>query len=293
MSDDETVTSATVDEHGSTGAPGESGSSGGRNLPVAIVTGVVLAATFIGSVLWHPLAFTVVVALLVTFAVIETSATLRQIDVPVAVPAVLAGGLVTVFGAYRSFHAGQAVGVFVLFAGTIAWLLADPERHRVVETIGNSLLLGLWTGFLASFSVLLVQSTDGAGATLLVIGAAIFGDIGAYAVGSMVGRTKVAPAISPNKTVEGLLGGVVVAAAIGALAIPPLFDGFDAATAAMVAAACALAGFLGDLVESMVKRDLGVKDLGAMIPGHGGVMDRVDGLLVAIPIGFYIVMLLR
>jgi phosphatidate cytidylyltransferase len=198
-----------------------------------------------------------------------------------------------VFGAYRSVHAGQAVGVLVLFLGTIAWLLADARRHDVVRTLATTLLLGLWTGFLGSFAVLLVnRPEDGAIAVLAVIGSAVFGDIGGYATGVMLGRHKIAPHISPNKTVEGLVGGVVVTAVLAAVVLPLVGDLFDVTSAVAVAVVCVLAGFVGDLTESMIKRDLGVKDLGRVIPGHGGILDRVDGILLALPVGFYVVSLL-
>lgn len=268
--------------------------SAGRNLPMAIATGIALASLLIGSLFHHPLSFTAVIALFVVLATVESGSVLRRVGVPMAVPAVLAGGLVIVFGTYRSVHAGQAVGVLVLFLGSVVWLLADPDRTDVLRTIAVSVFFGLWTAGLASFGVLLVTTVEeGSVAALLVIGGAIFGDIGGYAVGSMVGRTKVAPSVSPNKTVEGLVGGLVVAAGVAALVIPRLSEVYDVRTATVVAALCALAGFFGDLLESMVKRDVGVKDLGAIIPGHGGIMDRVDGILVALPIGFYTLVMLH
>lgn len=266
---------------------------GGRDLPVAIAVGVALAVVFVGSILWHPLAFTVVVAVFVAVACMESAAELRRIGLVTSVPAMVLGGLVTVFGAYRSQHAGQAAGVLVLFLGTILWLLADPERRDVVRNLTMTVLLGIWTGFLGSFGVLLVnRPDDGAVAVLAVIGAAIFGDIGGYAVGVRFGRTKIAPSVSPNKSLEGLVGGVLLSAALAAVVLPLVGDLFTPRTAAVVAVVSVLAGFLGDLAESMVKRDLGMKDLGSILPGHGGILDRVDGILMAMPVGFFAVALL-
>ena len=266
---------------------------GGRDLPVAIVVGVVLAGVFLGSVFWHPLAFTLVVAVFVVIASIESAAELRRAGIQTGVPAMVLGGLVTVLGAYRSQHAGQAAGVLVLFLGAILWLLADPERRDVVRNLTMTVLLGVWTGFLGSFGVLLVsRPEDGPVAVLAVIGAAIFGDIGGYAVGVRFGRTKVAPTVSPNKSVEGLVGGIVVSAVLAAVVLPLVGDLFTPATAVVVAVVCVLAGFVGDLAESMVKRDLGIKDFGDLLPGHGGVLDRVDGILMAMPVGFFAIAVL-
>lgn len=276
-----------------TAAIEEDAGPSGRDLPVAIAVGLVLAGIFLGSIFWDPLAFTVVIAVFVVVAVVEAAAELRRVGLRTSVPAMALGGVVTVVGAYRAQHAGQAVGVLVLFLGAVVWLLADPERRDVVRNLTMTVLLGIWTGLLGSFGVLLVtRPEEGAVAVLAVIGGAIFGDIGGYAVGTLVGRTRIAPTISPNKSLEGLLGGLVVACGLGALVLPAVGDLFTPATGAVVAGLSVLAGLFGDLAESMVKRDLGVKDFGSLLPGHGGVLDRVDGILMAMPVGFYAVVVL-
>lgn len=265
----------------------------GRDLPVAIVVGVVLAGVFLGSTFWHPLALTCVIAAFVALTTMESAAELRRVGVATAVPAMLLGGLVMIFGAYRSQHAGQAAGVLVLFLGAILWQLADPERRDVVSNLGMTMLLGTWLGLLGSFGVLLVnRPDDGPVAVLAVIGAAIFGDIGGYAVGVRFGRTKIAPSVSPNKSAEGLVGGLVLSAVLAAVILPAVGDLFTPVTAVVVALVSVLAGFLGDLTESMVKRDLGIKDFGSLLPGHGGLLDRVDGILMAMPVGFFAIALL-
>jgi phosphatidate cytidylyltransferase len=266
--------------------------SAGRHLPTAIAVGVVLAALLLGSIFHSPLAFTIVIAGFVVLASFEASAELRRIGVPVSVPAVVLGGIVTVFGAYHAGHAGQVTGMLVLFAGTVVWLLADPQRRHVVPNLGASLLLGTWTGLLGSFGVLLaLVPADGVVAVLAVVGATVVGDIGGYAVGVTLGRTRIAPSVSPNKTVEGLIGGVVLAGGLAAIILPLAGDLFTPITAAIVAVVSVLAGFLGDLTESMIKRDVGIKDFGSLLPGHGGILDRVDGILLAMPVGFYAIAL--
>lgn len=117
-------------------------------------------------------------------------------------------------------------------------------------------------------------------------------DTAAYFAGRFLGRHKLYPAVSPNKTWEGFLGGLVVATVLAVLVLPNVGEVFDVTSAALLAVLCGSAAFLGDLVESMIKRDLGVKDLGDLLPGHGGVLDRVDGILFALPVGFYTVELL-
>jgi phosphatidate cytidylyltransferase len=269
------------------------GMVGGRNLPVAIAVGLVLAGVFLGSLFWHPAAFTVVVAALTVVAYIESDRVLREVDVRLEVPVLVVATMVMLFGAYQARHAGQAVGVIVLLFGGIAWLLTDAARRTVVRTLGTTLLFGLWVGFLASYAVLLVNRPAGGPiAVLAVVGAAVFTDIGGYAFGVALGRHKVAPSISPNKTWEGLIGGLLTATVVAAIVLPLIGDTFTPVTAAVVALCCGIASFIGDLTESMLKRDLGVKDLGAVLPGHGGVLDRVDGILLALPVGFYAIELL-
>ncbi|GGI06510.1 phosphatidate cytidylyltransferase [Egicoccus halophilus] len=266
---------------------------GGRDLPQAIAVGALLAFLFLGSLVWHPAAFTIVVGGLTVIGYVETGRVLRTVDLHLEVAVAVVATLVMLFGAYQAGHAGQAVGVAVLLVGGILAQLADGGRQDVVRTLGVTTLLGLWVGFLASYAVLLVNRPSGG--TLVgfaVVGAAIFTDIGGYAFGVAVGRHRIAPSVSPNKTWEGLLGGVLTCVVLLAVLLPRFGGLFTWQTAAVLGAACGVASFVGDLTESMIKRDLGVKDLGEVLPGHGGVLDRVDGILLALPVGYYVVELL-
>ncbi|MEX0835762.1 MAG: CDP-archaeol synthase, partial [Nitriliruptor sp.] len=253
---------------------------GGRDLPLAIGVGVLLAGIFLGSLFWHPVAFSLVVAVLVALACVEAGRVLRSVGLQLEVPVLLVASAVMMFGAYEARHAGQAVGVGVLFIGGVLWQLSDPQRRDVVRTLATTVLFGLWVGFFASFAVLLITRPEGAVvATMGVIGAAIFADIGAYGFGVAFGKRKIAPSVSPNKTWEGFLGGLAVATLLAVIVLPQASDLFTVLDAAILALLCGSAAFIGDLVESMIKRDLGLKDLGDLLPGHGGVLDRVDGIL--------------
>ena len=264
---------------------------GGRDLPVAVAVGVALAVLFLGSLAWGPAAFGLVVAVLTTVVYVECARVLAPVGWRL-LPVVLVASTVTMLlGAYHTGDGGQAGGIVLLVLGVILWMLVDADRARTVRTLGINLLFGLWVGFLASYGVLIVMRPAGGLAVLAVVGAAIFGDIGGYAFGVALGRHRVAPTVSPNKTWEGLLGGIAVATVLGALVLPTFGDVFSAWSAGVLTATCAAAGFLGDLAESMVKRDLGVKDLGDVLPGHGGVLDRVDSILFALPVGHYALLL--
>ena len=265
---------------------------GGRNLPVAIGVGLALAGLFLGSLFWHPAAFSAVVAVLCVTAYIESDQVLREVGLRLETPVLIVASLIMFFGAFEAGHAGQAVGVGVLFLGGVLWQLTDTSRTDVARRLSMTLLFGLWVGFLASFGVLLVNRPDGVVAVLAVIGAVVLTDIGGFGFGVGLGRHKISPNVSPNKTWEGLIGGLAVAVAGAVLVLPRLGDTFDMTSAAVLAVTCGVAGFLGDLTESMLKRDLDVKDLGRVLPGHGGILDRVDGIVFALPVGYYAVELL-
>ncbi|MEX2325041.1 MAG: phosphatidate cytidylyltransferase [Nitriliruptoraceae bacterium] len=262
--------------------------TGGRDLPLAIVVGLALATVTFGALFYHPIAFTIVIGVVTAIAYLELRIVLRPVGRRIDVVVLMVATATMLFGAYNARHAGQTIGVLILLFGAFLWHAADAERQDVVQSAATTLFFGLWVGFLASFGVLLVTRPDtGVIAVLAVVGAAAVHDIGAFAAGVKFGRHKIAPTLSPNKTWEGLAGGMLAAVIFGVGVLPFVGRLFDFLSGAIVAGLVALASFSGDLVESMVKRDLGVKDLGEVLPGHGGILDRVDGILFALPVGFY------
>ncbi len=272
---------------GDDGADDAIGMVGGRNLPIAIVVGVVLAGLFLASLFWRAEAFAAVVIGFAVVALVEVARIVRPVGIRLLTPVLVVSAIAASVGAFTAGPSGQLVGVAIIVGGGALALLADRDRRDVVRTIGATSFFGLWVAILASYAVLLVDRDDGPVVVLAVVGAVIVADIGGYAFGVPFGRHKVAPSVSPNKSWEGLIGGLLVAAALAAAVLPRVGDTFDPLSAAVLAVLCGLAAFLGDLFESMVKRDLGVKDLGGLLPGHGGVLDRVDGILFALPVGYY------
>lgn len=277
---------------GSTGAEARRGHIGGRDLPAAIVVGVLLAVTVVAAVVWRAEAFVALVLVLVVAAHLDADRVLRASGRPLLLSALLTSAPVFVLGAALGGAEGQALGAFVLLAVSMAATLLSDERTEVVRRVGETMLFGVWVGVCASYAVRLRGVEEGAVVVLAVIVAVALADVGGYAVGVPFGRHKLAPRVSPNKSWEGLVGGVTLAAVVSAFALPAIGDVFTPATAAAFAVVCAGAGFVGDIGESMLKRDLGVKDLGAVLPGHGGVLDRVDGVLFAMPVAYYAFVLL-
>ncbi len=254
----------------------------GRNLPLAIASGLVLAAALLGSLFTSALLLLAFVGALLVIALLELDVAVREQGVRPATPVAGGAGLVMLFGAYWVGPSAQALGVLLLLLGAVVWVFLGTDRERVVPTISTTLLGGLWVPFLASHLGLLLAREHGEWAVLAVIALAVTNDIGAYGFGAAFGRHKLAPRVSPAKTWEGLLGGLVTVLVIAALVTARL-PGFDLTTALLLGVVVVPAATLGDLTESLVKRDLGVKDLGSIVPGHGGIMDRVDSILFALP----------
>ena len=257
----------------------------GRDLVAATTVGVVLVALLALALVLPPWALATLVGLLLVAAHVELGGVLGGLGRPVHTDVLVVASVVILVATLLVGARGQAIGLGVLTVLALLRSLADRARSDVLGTVARTVLLGAWLTGLASFAVLLRAGDAPVVALVTVLGATAGGDIAAYAVGSRVGRRPLAPTVSPNKTWEGVVGGLVAAGAVGTLVLP--LDGTSSATRGLVVGVVVgIAALLGDLVASMVKRDLGVKDLGRLLPGHGGVLDRVDGVLLALPVGY-------
>jgi phosphatidate cytidylyltransferase len=254
----------------------------GRNLPRAIVTGLLLAAVFLLSLWWHPLAVLGLIFGLVVVALLELDSAIGERGFRPATPVAIGAGAMAVFGTHFMGATAQTLSLALLMLGAAVWTFLGYARGRVVEVIGSTLLVGVWVPFCASFAALLLARPEGVWYVMATIAFAVSTDIGAYGFGSAWGRRKLAPRISPGKTWEGFGGGLATVIVL-AVAVTAHLPGFGMVSALVLAVAVSLASTLGDLAESVVKRDLGVKDLGRILPGHGGIMDRVDSIIFALP----------
>lgn len=258
-------------------------SRAGRDLRLAIASGVLLAVGFVGTLALDPYAFLAFVALIVVVGLLEVDHAVRKQDLRPATPVAVVAGLLMLFGTYVAGNVALAVGCGVLTLGTLLWPLLDSRRRHVTHSIAATLFMTLWVPFLASFLGLLLARADGAWLVMTTVAYSVSNDIGAYGFGSVLGRHRMAPAISPAKTWEGVAGGLVTVMVVAAFVTPAVTQTLAVWQALVLGAVIATASTVGDLVESMVKRDLGVKDFGRVVPGHGGIMDRVDALLLAVP----------
>lgn len=260
--------------------------AGGRNLPVAVTTAVLLAVAAIVCFIAGP-AYTVVLAgAIIGAAAAELVGTLHRKNLRTAPQVVIAGAFFAPIAGYSHGAFGLVMVTVLVTITTLLWFLVEAGPGRPVIGIAVTLLAFGWVGGLGGFAGLLLHNVNGVQWFLAALLPTVSYDVFGYFVGQQFGRTPVAPRVSPHKTLEGTLGGLVAALLIPAAILvwkhAPFTD-----HSSWAVFACLLAGvaaFLGDLCESLIKRDLGIKDFSATLPGHGGILDRFDGLLFAMPV---------
>lgn len=185
---------------------------------------------------------------------------------------------------------GFPVVTILVVAFTFLWYLIEVVRARPTVNVGLTLIPFAWVGIFGAYAgLLLAPDPGGTGLLMGVVICAVGSDIFAYFVGRAMGHTPLLPQVSPNKTVEGAVAGAIAAVVLGGIVGAMLHPWADKGIGAgiVLGILVAIAAPLGDLVESMIKRDLGVKDLGSFLPGHGGFLDRFDAVLFALPLAFY------
>jgi phosphatidate cytidylyltransferase len=277
--------------------PGSSAEGTGRNLPVAIATGIGIFLVALICFKAGTVATLVLVTVVVVLSAAECYAALRASG---RRPATLVGLVATVAVMVAAYAKGVAalplVLVLVVITSMVLYLVG-AERGPAVEGVASTMLGFVWVGLLGSFSALMLAPSlfphrHGIAFLLGAIVATVGADVGALAVGSWLGRHPLAPKVSPNKTWEGLLGGAVFAIVLSA-AITGQVHPWTVPKAALLGVVAAVVAPIGDLCESLIKRDLRLKDMGSMLPGHGGVLDRVDALLFVLPTTYYLVRVLN
>lgn len=254
----------------------------GRNLPVAIAVSLVLGGLALLTLFTVKATFLLYVGVLVGAALLELSRALGTRGIRLPLVPVAAGGAAMFTLAYWS---GEQATLAAM-AGTVVLLLAwrlpgGPSGYLRDLTAGVFTLAYL--PLLATFVSLMLARPDGARRALLFIILTVCSDVGGYFAGILIGRHPMAPAISPKKTWEGLGGSIAACLAGGAILLPALLHG-RLWQGFILGAAAVAASTLGDLAESMIKRDLELKDMGSVLPGHGGILDRLDSLLVMAPV---------
>jgi len=261
--------------------------SGGGDRDMGVAVGVGVGFLGLALILFSigPAAGMVLVTAVIGVAVAELYGVLRQVGYQPVALAGIVGTVGMVVGAYNYGYGAIPTVLFLTTAVCLLWYLVGAAAEAPVMNIGVTLLGLLWVGLFGSFAALMLSLGEpGIGLLLAAILGTVGYDVGGLFVGRNAGRQPLSAA-SPNKTVEGLAGGCIIAFVV--VVVLSAFIGFGPvdsfAEGAMVGLAVALFAPLGDLCESLVKRDLEIKDMGSILPGHGGLMDRFDGLLFVLP----------
>lgn len=265
-------------------------SRAGRNLPVAIGVGLAMGAVVVVTLYTYRPAFVAVVAAAAAYSCFEMATVLREAAgrrLPL-IPLV-AGVAASYAAAYLRGSQALAVGVLLTGLAVLAWRLLDGGAS---EQLRHDLAAGLWVlcyvVLLAGFAVLLAAPSDGARRATAFIATVVCSDVGGYAAGALLGRHPMAPSVSPKKSWEGMAGSVLACMLGGGLLLALLLH-TAAWKGVLFGLAVAVTATVGDLGESLVKRDLGVKDMGRLLPGHGGLMDRMDSLLLTAPVAYLLI----
>ncbi|HEU0256265.1 MAG TPA: phosphatidate cytidylyltransferase [Microbacteriaceae bacterium] len=266
----------------------------GRNLIGAILIGLGLGAVFLVSLLVVKELFIAVAAVILAVGAFELSGALGHAGRRVPRIPAAAGGLAIAPAAYFGHDLGQLVCLAAAIVVIWAWRLAEalPAGHRrggraLLLDLGAAVFVQVYVVFLGSFTVLLTARDGGQWWTIGFIVVVVAVDVGAYASGLMFGRHPMAPKISPKKTWEGFEGAAVAALAAGVLLAVfalgrPWWFGLIFGAALLGSAT------VGDLIESLIKRDIGVKDMSSWLPGHGGFLDRLDSILPSALVAYFL-----
>ncbi|AYV30222.1 Phosphatidate cytidylyltransferase [Streptomyces sp. ADI95-16] len=256
----------------------------GRDLRAAIGVGVGLGAVIFASLFIVKAVFVGVIAVAVVVGLWELTSRLQEqkgIKAPLVPLAV--GGAAMVIAGYVRGAEGAWVAMALTALAVLVWRMTEPPEDYLKDVTAG-VFAAFYVPFLATFVAMLLTADDGPQRVVTFLVLTVVSDTGAYAVGWRFGKHKLAPRISPGKTREGLFGAVAFAMAAGALCMEFLIEGGAWWQGLLLGLAVAVSATLGDLGESMIKRDLGIKDMGTLLPGHGGIMDRLDSLLPTAPV---------
>lgn len=263
----------------------------GRNLPAAIIVGVGLFLVLVLTLGWFHIGFVVLMAAALSLGTIEVSQALRKIDIHAAIIPIVIGTLGIVLISYlanlsqRQSSYTWMLGILgITVVASLIWRMPGGSDGYVRDTAGSMLII-CWIPLLGSFVSMMLASDQGPLRIVTLLVVIVLADTGGYAVGVLAGKHPMAPKISPKKSWEGFAGSLVLGT-IGAIAMITFFFREPWWVGLIVGVALVFAGACGDLVESLVKRDIGIKDMSSFLPGHGGLMDRLDSLLLAAPVAW-------
>lgn len=268
-----------------------------RNLSSAVIVGLVLVVLFVGTSFVSPAAVMALVIVVLAIAALEffTQTSNRGLGAPMVV-GVVACVAAPLAAYYMSHLAIAMVVVFAFIAGAVSLVGSNDDHSGAVTSLGTLMLGVVYIGLLGSYAGMILRMSTlsaalpniGTDTLFIAVFAVAANDIGAYFVGSAIGRTPLKESISPNKTVEGVIGGTIATFCVVVI-LGLQSETWDSLMEwIMLAAVVSIAAPIGDLLESVLKRSLGVKDFGTVLKGHGGVLDRFDGVLLSLPTVYFL-----
>ena len=265
-----------------------------RNIPMALLTAAVLAVAGLTALAISTAVFAVIVGAIALFGQLELYAVLHRRGQQPATALGLVIGAMLMAAAYIRGESAMVFFVVLALALSSLWYMAAAPRARdgALANIASTILGIVYAPLFASYLLLIVKQPSGRAITLAVLGLTFGYDAAAFFVGSVWGTRPLAPTISPKKTWQGLLAATVTTFALSIAILPSIQPVFTLPSSVALGLIIAVCAPLGDLMESFMKRDLGVKDMGSILPGHGGVLDRIDSVLLVCPAAFYFLRLI-
>ncbi|MDN5571446.1 MAG: phosphatidate cytidylyltransferase [Propionibacteriaceae bacterium] len=274
--------------------------SAGRDLPAAIAVGVGLILIVVASLAWFHWGFILLVAIMLCLGAIEIHWALRRQGVRAAIRPIVLGTFAMIVGTYAAatgvglldmpWHSALLAFLGATVLAALMVRLPKGHEHFVRDAAGSIFIIG-YVALLGSFTALILAGDHGAARMITFLLCVVANDTGGYAVGVLFGRTPLAPVLSPKKTWEGLAGSALFSVGVGvALCVGVL--GVAWWVGVILGLIIVVFATAGDLIESAIKRDVGIKDMSSILPGHGGIMDRLDSLLVAAAPAWYVMYLL-
>jgi phosphatidate cytidylyltransferase len=273
---------------------GNTGGTAGRNMQLAWGSGLLLGVAALLCAHFGSLSSMVLISVVVLFAAAEGFAAFRTARYHPATLLGLVAILSLLIETYNKGVAALPLVLVMLVAATFLWFLARVEPAAdPVAGMSSTVFIVAWIGGFGSFGALLLNPTlfphrHGVAFVLAAVITTVAADVASLLVGSAFGRHLMAPSISPNKSWEGFLGGAL-ASILVAVIVVHFIHPWTVSKALVLGIVVAVVAPLGDLSQSMIKRHLGVKDMGRLMPGHGGILDRVDGLLFVLPATYFVV----
>lgn len=262
-------------------------SRAGRDLPIAVAVGVGLLVVVAASLAFRKEGFVLLAVLACGAALWELAQAFTRRGIHLPLLPLLVGMVGILVSSYTSGPEALLVSFMLTVGGVVVWRVLDGSGTAALRDASAGAFAAAYVPFMGGFVMIMLSMPDGALRVLLFVLLAVANDTGGYVAGVLAGRHPLAPSVSPKKTWEGLAGSLLLASAVGVVGLVWFFDASPWIGVAL-GVASVLTSSLGDLAESLIKRDLELKDMGTLLPGHGGVLDRLDSLLLTAPLVYLV-----